>query len=46
MADETTDWSNFFVVKIIQNYHHTKIDVVKFDAQIILDCGDVRCWMR
>jgi len=32
MAKETSDESSSFIVKNIQNYHHTKIDVVKFDG--------------
>jgi len=32
MAEETFDESSSFVVKNIQNYHHTKINVVKFDS--------------
>jgi len=32
MAEETSDGSSSFVVKNIQNYHHIKIDVVKFDG--------------
>ena len=31
MAEETSDASDSFVVKNIQNIHHLKIDVVKFD---------------
>ena len=46
MADETTDGSNSFVMKNIQNYHYTKIDMVKFDGTNNFDYGDVRCWMR
>ena len=32
MAEETSDGSSSFVVRNIQNYHHTKIDVVKFQG--------------
>jgi len=32
MAEETTDESSSFIVKNIQNYHHTKIYVMKFDG--------------
>jgi len=32
MAEETFDESSSFVVKNIQNYHHKKIDLVKFDG--------------
>ena len=45
MAEEISDKSISFDVKIIQNYHHIKIDVVKLIAQIISDYGDMRCWM-
>jgi len=31
MIGETSSGSNSFVVKNIQNVHHMKIDVVKFD---------------
>jgi len=31
MAGETSTRSDFFIVKNIQNVHHMKIDVVKFD---------------
>jgi len=40
MTEETSDGSNFFVVKNIQNYHHTKIDVVEFD-----DTNNFRLWI-
>jgi len=32
MAEETFDSTGSFVVKNIQNYHHMKIDVMKFDG--------------
>ena len=32
MVEEASDRSSSFVVKNIQNYHHTKFDVVKFDG--------------
>jgi len=32
MAEETSDESSSSVVKNIQNYHHIKIDGVKFDG--------------
>ena len=33
MAEETSDGSSSFVVKNLQNYHLTRIDVVKFDGK-------------
>jgi len=32
MVEEASDRSSSFVVKNMQNYHHTKVDVVKFDG--------------
>jgi len=32
MVEETSDSSGSFVVKNIQNFHHKKIDVMKFDG--------------
>jgi len=39
LAEETFDGSSSFVLKNIQNYHHTKIDVMKFD-----DTNNFRLW--
>jgi len=39
MTKETFDESSSFVVKNIQNYHHIKIDVMKFD-----DTNNFRLW--
>jgi len=40
MAGETFNRSDFFVVKNIQNVHHMKIDVVKFD-----DTNNFELWI-
>jgi len=32
MAEETSSESDSFIVKTIQNVHHMKIDVMKFDG--------------
>ena len=37
MAEETSDGTGSFILKNTQNYHHMKIDVVKFD-------GTFRLW--
>jgi len=46
MTEEISDWSSSFVVKNIQNYYHTKLMWWSLMAEIISDCGYVRCWMH
>jgi len=41
MAGETSSGSDSFIVKNIQNVHHMKIDVIKFDG--INNFGLYRC---